>query len=235
MNKKVPLATAGLAASAVVLVLVAAVARTDAGVSHPVVVMSELLLAGGAAYLLDDAAVAVTTVTPVRLWSRRLPRVVAGVATIAVAAAMVLAVLRWQQSLPAPLLLSGELAVLCLVALAGAALLAAHGESEPGGVVAPVLGLVGLGALIADLIVKAPLFVPWDGTGGAGVRLGWALAGALALCAITLASRDPAASARFRGRPSGRPTPVAHASKRRESSSGGSDPRPADADRLGSR
>ena len=145
-----------------------------------VVLISELLLAGGAAYLLDDAAVALTTVMPVGVWRRRLPRLLSGVALLLGAWALVLAVLRWQDSLP-PGLVTGELAVLCLVALAAAAVLAARGEGEPGGLVAPAVGLLGIGALIADLLVEAAIFVPWDGSGGNGVRLAWAAIGGLAV------------------------------------------------------
>ena len=75
--------------------------------------------------------------------------------------------------------MTGELAVLCLVALAAAAVLAARGEGEPGGLVAPAVGLLGIGALIADLSCGGAIFVPWDGSGGDGVRLAWASVGGL--------------------------------------------------------
>ena len=97
MSTRPPRALAGAAAAAVVLVALASVAQPN-GVSRIVVLISELLLAGGAAYLLDDSAIALTTVTPVRLWRRRLPRLLSGVALISVAWALVLAVLRWQDS-----------------------------------------------------------------------------------------------------------------------------------------
>ncbi len=167
MSTRPPRALAGAAAAAIVLVALASVAQPD-GVSRIVVLISELLLAGGAAYLLDDSAIALTTVTPVRLWRRRLPRLLSGVALISVAWALVLAVLRWQDSRIPVGLATGELAVLCLVALAAAAVLAARGEGEPGGLVAPGVGLLGIGALIADLLLAAAIFVPWDGSGGAG-------------------------------------------------------------------
>ena len=180
----------GVAVAAVVVVVVAALAQPDAGVSDLVVRSAELLLAGGAAYLLDDAAVVLTTVTPVGLWRRRLPQLVVGVAVLAVAWIVILAVLWRQDSLP-PWPVNVELAVLCLVALAAAAVLAARDEAEPGGLVAPAIGLLGIGALIADLIVAAELFVPRDGSGGDGVRLAWACLGGLALLVIVVASRDP--------------------------------------------
>ena len=151
MSTRPPRQLAAAAVAAVVLVGVASVAQPDAGVSGLVVLICELLLAGGAAYLLDDAAVALTTVTPVGLWRRRLPRLLSGVALLLAAWGVVLVVLRWQDSLP-PWLVTGELAVLCLVALAAAAVLAARGEAEPGGLVAPAVGLLGIGAFIAEVI-----------------------------------------------------------------------------------
>jgi hypothetical protein len=196
MTTRPPRALGGAAAAAVALVALAAVAQPEAGVSRLVVLISELLLAGGAAYLLDDAAVALTTVTPIGMWRRRLPRLLSGVAVLSAAWALVLAVLWWQDSLPSAGLATGELAVLCLVALAAAAVLAARGEAEPGGLVAPAVGLLGIGALIADLLLKPAIFVPWDGSGGDGVRLAWVALGGVALLVIVGASRDPAAQPR---------------------------------------
>ena len=179
--------------------LVSAVAQPDAGVPGLVVRISELLLAGGAAYLLDDAAVALTTVVPVGLWRRRLPQLLSGVAQLVGAWVLILVVLWRQDSLP-PRLVTMELAVLCLVALGAAAVLAARGEAEPGGLVAPAVGVLGLGAFIADFLVEPAIFVPWDGSGGAGVRLAWATIGGLGVLVIALASRDPGRSGRLRSR-----------------------------------
>jgi hypothetical protein len=205
MSARPPRALSSAAVAAVALLLVAAVVQPDAGVSDSVVRISELLLAGGAAYLLDDAAVALTTVTPVGLWRRRLPRLLSGVAVLAVAWTLILGMLWREDSLP-PGPVTVELAVLCLVALAAAAVLAARGEAEPGALVAPVIGLVGIGALIADLVVEAAIFVPWDGSGGDGVRLAWACLGGVAVLVIVVASRDPGRSAPLRtGLPRVRP------------------------------
>lgn len=192
MTTRPPRALAAAAAAAVVLVVVAAVAQPTAGVPSVVVLISELLLAGGAAYLLDDAAVVLTSVVPLGLWRRRMPRLLSGVALLIGAWGLVLAVLRWQDSLPPVALVTGELAVLCLVALAAAAVLAARGEPEPGGLVAPVVGLLGIGAYIVDLLMEAAIFVPRDGSGGDGWRLAWISLGGLALLVIAVASRDPA-------------------------------------------
>ena len=204
MSRRPPRALAGAAAAAIVLVAIASIAQPDAGVSRLVVLISELLLAGGAAYLLDDAAAALTTVTPLGVWRRRLPRLLSGVALLAATWALVLALLRWQDSLPRLGLVTGELAVLCLVALAAAAALAARGEGEPGGLVAPVIGLLGIGALIADLLLEATVFMPWDGSGGDGARLAWALLGGLAGLVIAIASRDPARRSPVRSATAGR-------------------------------
>ena len=188
------------ALAAVVLMVVASVAQPDAGVPSIVVLMTELLLAGGAAYLLDDAAVALTTVVPVGAWRRRLPRLLAGGAMLLAAWVLVLAVLWWQESLPPVGLVTGELAVLCLAALAAAAVLAARGDAEPGGLVGPAVVLVGIASLIADQLVQVAIFVPWDGSGGDGVRLVWGSLGALAVLLTVVASRDPARSSQPLGR-----------------------------------
>jgi hypothetical protein len=173
-------------------VVVAVASAPDAGVSRLVVLIAELLLAGGAAYLLDDSAVALTAVAPVGLWRRRLPRLMAGVAVLCVTWLLILAVLRWQDSLPPVVLATSELAVLCLVSLAGGALLVARGESEPGAMVAPAVALLGMSAFITDQFVKVSIFVPWDGSGGGAVRLAWIALGGLAALVLAVASRDPA-------------------------------------------
>ena len=74
MSTRPSRALVGAAAAAVALVLIAALTVPEEGVSPLVVRIAEFLLAGGAAYLLDDAAVVLTTVTPTGLWRRRLPR-----------------------------------------------------------------------------------------------------------------------------------------------------------------
>jgi hypothetical protein len=173
-------------------VCVAVASAPDAGVSRLVVLIAELLLAGGAAYLLDDSAVALTAVAPVGLWRRRLPRLMAGFAVLCVTWLLILAVLRWQDSLPPVVLATSELAVLCLVSLAGGALLVARGESEPGAMVAPAVALLGMSAFITDQFVKVSIFVPWEGSGGGAVRLAWIALGGLAALVLAVASRDPA-------------------------------------------
>jgi hypothetical protein len=185
-------AFAATATAAVVLVLVASLVPPESGVSPLVVRIAELVLAAAAAYLLDDAALVLTTVTPVGLWRRRLPRLMWGVPMLAVAWASVLLLLRWQESLPPVRWATGELVVLCLVALAASALVAGRGEAEPGSVVGPVLALLGITAVFAEQVLQTTIFVPWDGSGGTGVRLAWVAAGVIALTVVVGASRDPA-------------------------------------------
>jgi hypothetical protein len=206
MSARPPRALVGAAGAAVALVLVAAVVQPDAGVSDFVVRIAELLLAGGAAYLLDDAAVVLTTVTPVGLWRRRLPRLLSGVAVLAVAWTLILGMLWREDSLP-PGPVTLEVAVLCLVALAAAAVLAARGEPEPGALVAPWVGLIGIGVIILDFVVEAAIFVPWDGSGGDGVRLAWACLGGVAVLVIAVSSRDPGRSAPLRSAAARRRSP----------------------------
>lgn len=180
------------ATAAVALVLVASLVPPDSGVSPLVVRIAALVLAAAAAYLLDDAALVLTTVTPVGLWRRRLPRLGWGVTVLAVAWTSVLLLLRWQESLPSVAWATGELVVLCLVALAASALVAGRGEPEPGSVVGPVLALLGITAVFAEQVLQTTIFVPWDGSGGTGVRIAWVAAGAIALTVVVGASRDPA-------------------------------------------
>jgi hypothetical protein len=187
-----PRAYAATVAAAVALVLVASLVQPDSGVSPLVVRIAELALAAAAAYLLDDAAVVLTTVTPVGLRRRRLPRLVWGVVGMVGAWAAVLLLLRWQESQPPVGWATGELVVLSLVALAASALLAGRGEAEPGNVVGPVVVLLGITTIFAEQVLRTTIFVPWDGSGGAGVRVAWLTAGVLALLVVVGASRDPA-------------------------------------------
>ena len=187
-----PRAYAATAAAAVALVLAAALVQPDSGVSPLVARIAVLVLAGAAAYLLDDAAAVLTSVTPAGLWRRRLPRLGWGVVGLACAWVAVLLLLRWQDSLPAVGWATVELAVLCLAALAASALLTSRGEAEPGSLVGPVVVLLGITTVFAEQVLRTTIFVPWDGSGGTGVRVAWGAAGVLALLALVAASRDPA-------------------------------------------
>ena len=105
----------------------------------------------------------------------------------------ILLVLRWQDALPPVLLATAEVVVLCLGSLAAAAVLVRRGDPEPGGQVAPVIGLLGIGALMADSLLGVALFLPWEaGEPALGIGLAWATGAVLAVAVIIDASRDPA-------------------------------------------
>lgn len=182
----------GAAIAAVVLVVVAA-AFPGEDVSPFVVRMAEFLLAGGAAYLLDDAAAPLTGVTPPSVRRRRSPALLRGAALLTAAWLGILLVLRWQDALPPVPLATAEVVVLCQGSLAAAAVLVRRGDPEPGGQVAPVIGLLGIGALMADSLLRVALFVPWEaGEPAPGLGMAWATGGVLALVVIVRASQDPA-------------------------------------------
>lgn len=207
MSTRLPLALVGAAVAGLALVGVASVAQPDSGVSPLVVRIAELLLAGGAAYLLDDAAVALTTATPVGIWRRRLPTLVSGIVALGGSWALVLALLRWQDSLPPVGLASGELAVMSLLGLAAAAVLTRRGDAEPGGLVAPALGLLGLTAVLAEPVLRVTIFIPSDAPDAGGVRLAWLGVGALAALVLVRAAGDPARPGARRTRAARRAAP----------------------------
>jgi hypothetical protein len=155
--------------------------------------IAELALAGGAAYLVDDAAASLTTVAPRGTWRRRAPVLVQGTALLACAWVAVLLVLGWREVRPPVVAASGELVVLGLVAVAVSTVLARNGEPEPGGRVAPALVLSGITLLIAGSVLGHPILLPWDETPGTTLVLAWAGTGLLASTVALGASRDPAA------------------------------------------
>jgi hypothetical protein len=184
-------------ANAAVLLVVLALALPGEGVSPFVIRMTEVLVAGGAAYLLDDAAAPLTGVTPRGVWRRRLPAGLMGVGVLSTAWLIILLVLRWQESMPPVLATTGEVVVLSVAALAVAAVLARRGDPEPGGQVAPLFGLFCLAALLADSLFEVTLFVPWDtGEPSVGVTTAWMTAGVVAVAVVVGASRDPASHGR---------------------------------------
>lgn len=184
------------AATALALVLLVAVGWRDTGVPVFVMRLTELLLAGGAAYLLDDAAAVLTDVTPRGIWRRRAPVLGAGAGLLAGAWCLILLVLRWQDSSPPVLAATLEVAVLSAVALAAAAVLARRGEPEPGGLIAPILALLGFGLLIAQPLARTALFPSDADDSATRVIAWWAAAGAVAVLVLLLASRDPASRRR---------------------------------------
>ena len=181
------------AGGVVVLMLLAAVAQPDAGVSPFVTRVAVLALAGGAAYLLDDAAAQLTSVTPPGVWRRRAPGLSAGASVVAAAWVVLLLVLDRQDSRPPVAIATGELAVLCLASVAAAAILFRRGDPQPGARVAPVVVLSGVCVVIAESVLRTTILLPWDGPGpGPALGLAWAGLGVLAAAVLLLASRDPA-------------------------------------------
>lgn len=188
---RAPLPVLGSVAAAWALTSLA-VALPGDGVSPFLLRLVELVLAGGAAYLLDDGAARMTVVTPRTLWRRRAPALVTGLAVLAGAWAVILLVLGRQAFPPSAAVITGEVGVLVAIALALAAVLVWRGDPVPGSRVAPVLGLAGVTALIAGPLLRTSIFLPVDGARDVSGWLAWSAAGLLAVVVTLVASRDPA-------------------------------------------
>jgi hypothetical protein len=190
---RAPWPTAATAFGTSVLVLLVALLPSSEVVLPFVGRIAELALAGGAAYLIDDAAATLTTVAPRGTWRRRSPVLMLGMALLACGWVAVLLVLAWRDAGPRTFTASGELVVLGLVALAAATVLARNGDNEPGARVGPVLVLLGLGLVMVESALHRPLLVPWQDAPGMGLLSVWAGVGMLSLLVALWASRDPAA------------------------------------------
>jgi hypothetical protein len=182
------------------LVLLTAAFDQTAGALPFVARVAELALAGGAAYLLDDAAAQLTTVVPRAEWRRRAPVVGAGAALLAGAWLGILVVLQWKDAQPPIVASSAELLVMGLVAIAAAALLFRLGDPEPGTIIAPMVVVAGLGLVVAGSLVRAPIYLT-DAEPTPGRLAGWCAAAVLAGLTIVVSS-----SPRRRPRPA-RPRP----------------------------
>jgi hypothetical protein len=149
----------------------------------------QLALAASAAYLVDDAAAALTKVAPRSLWQHRAFPLVVGLAAIAVSWSVVLMNLR---HLPGATLrsITIEVAVLMLVALTASAVLAMRGEPEPGNQVAVVVPLAGVGALVLGGVLGFDVFIGEPGGGYTEHVAAWVIGGVLALAVLAWASRD---------------------------------------------
>ncbi len=169
-----------------------AVALPGADVSAFLVRLVELVLAGGAAYLLDDGASRMTVVTPRSVWRRRAPVLVSGAALLAGAWAGILLLLRSQQSPISLVAVTAETVVIGALAVALSSILVWRGEPQPGSQVAPLVGICGIAALIAEPLIGATIFLPIDGSHDEVVVIAWVGAGLLALVVTVLAGRDPA-------------------------------------------
>jgi hypothetical protein len=188
-----PWPTATTAGATSILVLLVAVLPSTEAVLPFVGRIAELALAGGAAYLIDDAAASLTTVMPKGTWRRRWPMLAAGTVVLACGWTAVLLVLTWRDAGPRTFPATGELVVLGLAALAAAAVMVRNGDSEPGARVGPVLVLLGLGLVIVESAIHRPILVPWDDAPTIGLLSAWAGVGLLSLLVAVWALRDPAA------------------------------------------
>jgi len=137
-----------LSAIATAMAVVGLVVTTQLAQGELATHVAGLALAAAAGYLLDDPATAVTQAVPRPLWRRRLATVVRGVAVLTLAWMLLLALVNWRDGTVAILPLIIETAAIALIAVATAALLARHGEAEPGSIVAPAVAFLGIGALL---------------------------------------------------------------------------------------
>lgn len=173
------------------LVLVTAAFQQTAGALPFVGRVAELALAGGAAYLLDDAAAQLTTVAPQGPWRRRAPVLTAGAVLLAGAWLGILVVLEWRDARPPVAGSSAELLVMGLVAIAAAAVLFRLGDPEPGAIIAPIVVVLGLGLVIVESIAGSAIYLT-DAGPTLGHVAGWSAAGVLAVLVIVVAGRDVA-------------------------------------------
>jgi hypothetical protein len=185
----VPVPTAVAAATASVIVALAGFAYTS-GTPPVVLRVTELTLAGGAAYLLDDPASPVTTPTPRPVWRRRAPQMISGGAVLVVAWLVVVVLLSAQGSDLSTRRVAGELAGLTCLAVAASAVCIRRGDREPGNAVATGVLLLGLAVVMGEAFTGVSVFVPF-GEPAAVQQVSW-LAAALAGCVVAaIASREP--------------------------------------------
>ncbi len=151
-----------------------------------------LVLAAGAAYVLDDEAKSMTDVVPGSLLRRRTARVLAGFAVIAIGGVVLAGLLRlWAPSAPLPAL-AWESAGLACLAVAVAAVATRLGESEPGNLVTSAGALMFIGVLILQPVLHVTWLVrsPEDPAHGAW----WAAVIVAAALTFVLSSREWSAS-----------------------------------------
>jgi hypothetical protein len=146
-----------------------------------------LVLATGAAYLLDDRAAQVTVVVPRSLLRRRLEIVAAGFVVAAAGwGAVVLLLERAFASVPIAAL-TVEAAGLFWIGAAVAAVASRH-DIEPGNLVASTIGLVFIGLLLSQPLLHETLLVT---DAGDPLHAGWwALTILASLATLTVASRN---------------------------------------------
>ena len=149
----------------------------------------QLALAATAAYLVDDAAAALTNVSPRSLWLHRSFRLLVGLVAIAVSWVVVLLSLGGILD-PTLRPLTLEVAVLVLLALAASAVLAARGAPEPGNQVAVAVPLAGVGALVLGGMLGFDVFIGDGGREQTADAAAWVCAGVVAVAVLVWASRE---------------------------------------------
>jgi len=147
-----------------------------------------LVLASGAAYLLDDRAAEATAVVPQSLLRRRMAGVAQGLVVAATGWGAV-ALLLDRAFLSVPLAaLTWEAAGLFWVGVAGAAVLSRRGEAEPGNLVASTLVLVFVGVLIGRPLRHVDLLI--SDSGGSAHAGWWALCVLVSAVVFVTTSRE---------------------------------------------
>jgi hypothetical protein len=162
-----------------------------------------LVLAAGAAYLLDDESKSMTDVVPASMLRRRTSRILAGFAVLAAGGTVLAGLLqRWAPSAPLPAL-AWETAGLAFLAVAASAVTARYGESEPGNLVTSAGALIFIGVLILQPLLHLTWLVssPDDSAHGGW----WAALMFAAALTFLLSSREWSPS---RTRGPGRPRMV---------------------------
>ncbi len=147
-----------------------------------------LVLAAGAAYLLDDEAKPLTDVVPASLLRRRTFRILAGFAVLAVGGVVLAALLQWWAPSAPLTALAWESAGLASLSVAASAVAARRGEAEPGNMVTSAGALIFVGVLIAQPMLHATWLVssPEDSVHGGW----WAAVMVAAALTFLLSSRE---------------------------------------------
>lgn len=170
--------------------LLAGAVSTGTSVSGTAVTVGVPLLAGGTAYVLDEAAGEAVAAVPTSLRARSVARLVVAAAVVALGAlALVGVALRGGSGAKAGITV--QLTGLTLAAVAAAATLRRR-LAEPGEVVAGgLLGLVLTVTIAHPLQRWVDVFPSEEGQRWAGSLVLWALVAAVSIAGLWAATRDP--------------------------------------------
>lgn len=186
-----PLVTSAGAAIALVSLLAVLLRRPEIPLVFVHLVV--LVLASGAAYLLDDSAAQVTAVVPRSLLRRRLAAVARGfVVAVAGWGAVCLVLDRAFVNVPLAAL-TWEVAGLFWLAVAASAVMS-HRDQEPGNIVASTLGLLFIGAFISRPLPHFSLLI--SESGGPVHAEWWALT--VVASVVTLVAASSGVTGRLR-------------------------------------